>query len=62
MIVELYNSRPEPDYLTVCRILVFLDNAQETAATLVRLLNGSEVCLKQKISSHTDINILFFIG
>ena len=43
LIVELYKEQKKPDYLTVCRILISLDDANDTAATLVRLLNGSEV-------------------
>jgi len=42
LIVELYKNLDTPDYLTICRILVFLDNAEQTSETLVNLLNGSE--------------------
>jgi len=43
LLVELYHTLDHPDYLTVCRILVFLDDALQTAEILVKLLNSSQL-------------------
>lgn len=41
LLVELYHTLENPDYLTVCRILVFLDDSLQTAEILVKLVNSA---------------------
>ncbi len=41
--IRLYEGVPDPDWLSICQCLTFLDDAHEVAAILRRLLAGSEV-------------------
>lgn len=43
--IRLCEGVPDPDWLSICQCLMFLDDAQEVAAILHRLLAGSEVRL-----------------
>ncbi len=43
ILVPLYRGLEVPDWIRVCEILIFLDNAQEVAAILCNLLTGTEV-------------------
>lgn len=44
LLVRLYKSVSEPDYLSISQCLAFLDDAAEVAKLLDGLLKGSEVC------------------
>jgi len=42
LLVKLYQQLPVPDYLTVCEILIFLDDSKSTAQILSSLLQQSD--------------------
>lgn len=42
LLVKLYTSAEEPDYINICQCLMFLGDAEEVSAILDRLLKGSE--------------------
>ncbi|KAL4423070.1 hypothetical protein ABPG77_005875 [Micractinium sp. CCAP 211/92] len=41
LVVRLYEGVPQPDYAAICQCLMFLDDADEVAAIVARLLGGS---------------------
>ncbi len=43
LVIRLYESVPSPDWLGICQCLTFLDDVQEVANILHKLLAGSEV-------------------
>lgn len=38
LVVRLYEGVPQPDYAAICQCLMFLDDADEVAAIVARLL------------------------
>lgn len=42
LLVKLYMSADEPDYINICQCLMFLGDAEEVSAIFDRLLRGSE--------------------
>lgn len=44
LLIKLYQSIPNPDWVNICQCLMFLDDAQEVANILHTLVEGTEVC------------------
>ncbi|KAI3426179.1 hypothetical protein D9Q98_008556 [Chlorella vulgaris] len=42
LVVRLYEAVPQPDHAAICQCLMFLDDADEVATILFRLLGGSD--------------------
>ena len=47
MLVRLGRQADSLDWVTICQCLMFLDNPEEVAKILHKLLTGSEVSLSQ---------------
>lgn len=45
LLIKLYESVPEPDWVNICQCLMFLDDSQEVAKILHNLIKGDEVRL-----------------
>ena len=52
LLIKLYESVPDPDWVNICQCLMFLDDSQEVAKILHNLIEGTEVrhlcCFSQK--------------
>lgn len=45
LLIKLYESVPEPDWVNICQCLMFLDDSEEVAKILHNLIEGNEVWL-----------------
>lgn len=43
LLIKLYESVPNPDWVNICQCLMFLDDSQEVAKILHNLIEGTEV-------------------
>ncbi len=43
LLIKLYESVPNPDWVNICQCLMFLDDSQEVAKILHTLIEGTEV-------------------
>lgn len=43
LLIKLYESVPNPDWVNICQCLMFLDDSQEVAKILHSLTEGTEV-------------------
>ena len=53
LLIKLYESVSDPDWVNICQCLMFLDDSQEVAKILHNLIDGTEVrhycCFFQKV-------------
>ncbi len=43
LLIKLYESVPNPDWVNICQCLMFLDDSQAVAKILYTLIEGTEV-------------------
>ena len=59
LLIKLYESVPEPDWVSIAQCLMFLDDAAEVAKILHKLLKGSEV---RQHNLHSQVSYLAIKG